>query len=223
MVIVRRSLLLSVMVISPSCLHAVEALTFQTYEREVLRMTLVSPSLDGKVLLRRGDNLEELTGVVLEKLFTLRVAVPCKWLATESVLYWSLPGRPLLSATIPAQSCITEPLAPPLLPPVLVYEKQGKCRIDTGGNTLWRVATEFAKRNQASIYQNVYAIFVTNKLAFAGEDIHRLRNRMLYCPEPALFDHIEPAHAKQMFEDGLQFHRKATRYLAPAQQGAQQG
>lgn len=198
---VRQSLLLLVMLTTTPFSAATETFSFQSYQQGMLRMTLISPSLDGELLLRRGEQFEPLNNIVLERLFTLRVALPCQWLTDDSILYWSLPGRPLLSATIPAQSCVTAPSAPPPLPPVLIYEKQGKCLIDTGGNTLWRVATELAKRNRASIYQNVYAIFVTNKRAFAGEDIHRLRSRRLYCPDPALVDHIEPEHASRMFKE----------------------
>ncbi|MNI12869.1 hypothetical protein D3C73_660740 [compost metagenome] len=198
---VHQSLLLLAILTATPFLQAADTFSFQSYQQGVLRMTLISPSLEGEVQLRRGEKLAVLADVVLEKLFTLRVVVPCPWMASESVLYWSVPGRPLLSATIPAQSCAIKPLAPPPLPPVLIYEKQGKCLIDTGGNTLWRVASEFAKRNRASIYQNVYAIFVTNKLAFSGEDIHRLRSRKLYCPDLALFDHIESEHARRMFKE----------------------
>lgn len=198
---VRQSLLLLAILTATPFVQGADTFSFQSYQQGVLRMTLISPSLEGEVQLRRGDKLAVLTDVMLEKLFTLRVVIPCPWMASESVIYWSVPGRPLLSATIPAQSCVTKSSAPPPLPPVLVYEKLGKCLIDTGGNTLWRVATELAKSNRASIYQNVYAIFVTNKLAFAGEDIHRLRSRRLYCPDPALVDHIEPEHASRMFKE----------------------
>lgn len=207
---VRQSLLLLVMLISTSTSfsEATETFSFQSYQQGMLRMTLISPSLDGKLLLRRGEQFEPLNNIVLERLFTLRVELPCQWLMDDSILYWSLPGRSLLSATIPAQSCVTKPSAPPPLPPVLIYEKQGKCLIETGGNTLWRVATELAKRNRASVYQNIYAIFVTNKSSFAGEDIHRLGSRRLYCPDPALFEHINVNHARRLFEEGLLLRKK---------------
>ncbi|WP_113721579.1 hypothetical protein [Aeromonas salmonicida] len=198
---VRQSLLLLVMLTTTPFSVATETFSFQSYQQGVLRMTLISPSLDGEAQLRHDKKLEVLTGVMMENLFTMRTEVPCQWLKADSALYWYLPGRKMLKAEIPAQPCVSEPPALPPQPPVLIYEKQGECLIDTAGNTLWRVATELAKRNRASIYQNVYAIFVTNKRAFASEDIHRLRSRRLYCPDPALVDHIEPEHASRMFKE----------------------
>jgi hypothetical protein len=59
-------------------------------------------------------------------------------------------------------------------------------------------------RYLGAIYLGVkirHANFVTKKLAFAGEDIHCLRSRRLYCPDPALVNHIEPEHASRMFKE----------------------
>ncbi|MFQ2254897.1 hypothetical protein ACK33C_17935 [Aeromonas hydrophila] len=183
--------------------EATETFSFLSYQQGLLRMNLISPSLDGEAQLRHDKKLEVLTGVMMENLFTMRAKVPCQWLRADSVLYWYLPGRKMLKAEIPAQSCASEPPALPPQPPVLIYEQQGECLIDTAGNTLWRVATELAKRNHGSVYQNIYAIFVTNKSAFAGENIHRLRSRMLYCPDPILFENIESEHARQLFKESL--------------------
>lgn len=181
-------------------------------------MTLVSPSLEGEVQLRHGDKLEVITEAIMEGLFTLRANIPCQWLVEKSVLYWYLPGRAMHRATIPAQECISDLPSIPSPPPVLIYEKQGECLIDSAGNTLWRVAIELARHNGATIYQNIYAVFVSNRSAFAGEDIHRLRQKVLKCPAPSVFEGIDKEHAKQLFEASLDLPEKTTDKMAVSKQ-----
>lgn len=185
--------------------EAQESFTFQSYRQGMLRMTLVSPSIQGDVLLRRDGKLETLEGAALENLFTLRVPVPCAWLAQERTLYWAVSGKMLLSATIPPQQCAPPPPPPPPEPQMRIFSRQDRCMIDTGGMTLWSVATALATQNKATVYQNIYALFVTNKTAFVDEDISRLRSRELLCPHPDLVEHIAPEHAKQLFDEAMRF------------------
>lgn len=194
--------------------QAADGFSFQSYRLGILRMTLVSPSLNGELVLHHGAKVEPIQEVALERLFTLAAAVPCESLATASVIYWDVPGQLPLSATLPAQTCEPEvvvPPPPPPPPPVRRYEERGMCLIDTGGNSLWHVATELAKGNGASVYQHMYALFVTNRGAFEAGDIQRMRERTLHCPEPALFAHIGPEHARRLFEESLQAHRSSTK------------
>lgn len=170
-------------------------------------MTLITPSVQGELFLRRDDKLVPLQGGIIEDLFTLRIPVSCQLLSSQQTIYWSSPGRPLIKGQVPAQSCKRPPELPLKLP-VRIFSKGGKCLIDTAGNTLWHTASELAKKNHASVYQNIYALFLTNKPAFAGQDIHRLRTHILYCPDPALFDHIDAEHARQLFEEGLLLRKK---------------
>lgn len=184
-------------------LQASGSFKFEHYSQGVLYMTLVTPTLQGELLLRHEDKIEPLHGGSMEHLFALRVPVPCSWLTADSVIYWALPKQPLVSATIPAQPCQGTSLQRPAKPPVTVFENQAACWVDTGGNTLWHTASELTKINKMSVYQNVYALFITNKAKFAGEDIHRLRSRRLQCPEPTLFRHIAPEHASRLFKESL--------------------
>ncbi|QFI54346.1 hypothetical protein FE240_06335 [Aeromonas simiae] len=188
--------------VAPSLRAEESNFTFQSYRHGMLRMTLVSPSIQGDVLLRRDGKLETLEGAALENLFTLRVPVPCAWLAQEQTLYWAVSGKMLMSAKIPPQQCAPPP---PPEPQVRIFSRQDRCMIDTGGVTLWRVASELAKRNKATVYQNIYALFLTNKTAFADEDISRLRSRELLCPHPALVEQIAPDHAKRLFDEAVKF------------------
>lgn len=89
----RQSLLLLVLLTTPPFLEATETFSFQSYQQGMLRMILISPSLDGEAQLRHDKKLEVLTGVMMENLFTMRTEVPCQWLKADSVLYWYLPGR----------------------------------------------------------------------------------------------------------------------------------
>lgn len=66
---VRQSLLLLVMLTTAPFSAATETFSFQSYQQGVLRMTLISPSLDGELLLRRGEQFEPLNNIVLERLF----------------------------------------------------------------------------------------------------------------------------------------------------------
>ncbi len=112
---VRQSLLLLVLLTTPPFLEATETFSFQSYQQGMLRMTLISPSLEGEAQLRHDKKLEVLTSVMMENLFTMRTEVPCQWLKADSVLYWYLPGRKMLKAKIPAQSCESElPASSPL-------------------------------------------------------------------------------------------------------------
>ncbi|WP_421255561.1 MULTISPECIES: hypothetical protein [unclassified Aeromonas] len=181
---------------------AAESFQFQSYRDGFLRMMLITPSVQGELFLRGDDKLVPLQGGIIEDLFTLRIPVSCQLLSSQQTIYWSSPGRPLIKGQVPAQSCKRLPELPLKLP-VRVFSKGGKCLIDTAGNTLWHTASELAKKNRASVYQNVYALFLTNKPAFAGQDIHRLRAQVLHCPDPALFEHIDAEHARQLFKEGL--------------------
>lgn len=186
---------------------ATESLSYQSYSDGSLRMTLVTPSTKGQVFLKHEDKVTQLNGGVIEGLFTLRVKVACEYLTKKSELYWSLPEKAPLKSDVPAQSC---PLATSKkeLQPVRIFFRQGKCVVDTAGNTLWRTASELKKNNSGTVYQNIYALFVTNKMGFAKEDIHKMRARILYCPDPSLFKYIEADHAKRLFAESLPSERE---------------
>lgn len=176
-----------------------EKLKFLSYRSGVLRMLLVTPSTTGRVVLRHGDQMMPLTGAVLEGLFTLKVAVPCQWLRAGSWLYWYIPGRPPMSAAIPAQKCA------PHQPAVRVLTQNNQCVIDTGGNTLWRTASELSTWDHASVYQNIYGLLVANPQAFVGHDIHRLHQTVLHCPDLQVLNSLTRIHARQLFKESLKF------------------
>ncbi|MGY3862149.1 hypothetical protein ACW5WN_11150 [Aeromonas lacus] len=161
-------------------------------------MKLITSSIHGKVMLRHGDKIVQLPKAVLEGLFTLKVSVPCQLLATDgSSVYWYIPGRPPVSAEIPVQSCH------PQLPDVRVFSQSNRCMVDTGGNTLWHTASELASQNHISIYQNIYGLLVANPNAFTGHDIHRLRQRVINCPDNKVMRTLSISHAKQLFKESL--------------------
>lgn len=173
---------------------------FHSYHDEQLYMTLVTSSTQGELMIDRGNEIAPLHGAKLSNLFTLRVRVPCEQLAKPVSLYWLVSERVLQTAKVPAQQC-----APPKpsLPPVQIVIQADQCMINTRGNTLWRTATELARRNGASIYQNIYGLFLTNKAAFEDEDVLRLNQRILQCPDAIMLAHIEPEHARRLFADAV--------------------
>lgn len=184
---------------------AVEAkLHFKSYDpvHEQLRMVLITPSTYGDFLLEQGDKTKKVDGAVLEGLFTLKAQIPCEELTSNTRAYWAVPNRPMLSADIPAQSCER----PPLFPPVYIFDRQGVCLLNSNGNTLWHTAQEYSRLNHASVYQNMYALFLANRNAFAKEDIYRLTTPLLRCPTDQQLAAITPDHARTLFDDAEQFH-----------------
>lgn len=179
-------------------------LHFKSYDptHELLRMGLVTPSTYGDFLLGQGGKTKKVDGAVLEDLFTLKVQIPCEQLTSATRAFWALPNRPLLSADIPVQRCERTPL----FPPVHVFERQGVCWLNSNGNTLWHTALEYSRLNHASVYQNMYALFLANRSAFAKEDIYRLTTPLLRCPTAQQLAEITPDHARTLFADADQFH-----------------
>lgn len=170
-------------------------------------MHLVTPTTKGDVFLQVGQQKQQLQEATLVGLFVLRVPVPCERLLLGATLYWAAAGHALIGAAIPPQVCRVTPESHPTVGPVRIIKKQRECWIDVGDNTLWRAATEFSKLNQATVYQNVYGIFIVNRPAFAGEDINRLKERQLRCPPDDLIHSISPEDAIRLFNEMLEFNK----------------
>ncbi|MFB2832517.1 hypothetical protein ACE1BS_23545 [Aeromonas jandaei] len=187
--------------------HAFAASTFSFQRYDVksnqLYMHLVTPTTQGDVLLQVGEEILPLKGARLEGLFMFNVQVPCERLTTGATLYWAT-GNALLHAPIPPQNC----QLPREVTPVTVFDKQGECWLDIGDNTLWRAATEVSKLNKATVYQNMYALFLANRTTFAGEDINRLKSPLLRCPPDQLIEQISPDDAHRLFKEMLEFQKR---------------
>lgn len=186
---------------------ATSAFSFQRYDvkSNQLYMHLVTPTTQGDVLLQVGEKMLPLKNAKLEGLFMLNVQVPCEQLTAGATLYWATTGRSLLHAPIPPQNC----QLPREATPVTVFDKQGECWLDIGDNTLWRAATEVSKLNKATVYQNMYALFLANRTAFAGEDINRLKSPLLRCPPDQLIEQIPPDDAHRLFKEMLEFKKQS--------------
>lgn len=199
------TLLLSGLVIK----HGVAAtsFSFQHYDlkNNQLFMNLVTPTVKANVFLRVGEKMLELEGAQLVDLFLLRVHVPCEKLVSGATLYWAAYGQPDISAPIPPQACQVFQDELPAIVPVKIFEKQGLCWIDVGDNTLWRTATEVSRFNKATVYQNVYALFLANRSAFVNEDVNRLKAHILRCPSDQLVASISPENAYRLFNEMLEF------------------
>lgn len=163
-------------------------------------MHLITPTTQGDVLLQVGEEMLPLKDARLEDLFILSVQVPCEKLTTITTLYWATKSS-LLHAPVPLQTC--EP--PREVTPIIVFDKQGECWLDVGNNTLWRAALEVSKINKATVYQNMYALFLANRVAFADEDINRLKSPLLRCPPDPLIERIHPEDAHRLFKEMLEF------------------
>lgn len=181
--------------------------TFQRYDvkSNQLYMHLVTPTTQGDVLLQVGEEMHPLKDARLEGLFMLSVQVPCEQLTAGTTLYWAT-GNALLHAPVPPQIC----QLPRDVTPVTIFDKQGECWLDIGDNTLWRAATEVGKLNNATVYQNMYALFLANRTAFYGEDINRLKSPLLRCPPDQLIERIPSHDAHRLFKEMLEFRETKT-------------
>lgn len=173
--------------------------SFESYDLDtgMLRMRLITPSVQGELVLQAGKTIELLDDVALENIFTIMAHVPCEKLSHHASILWSTAELPVMAAAIPPQACQPVPNA------VLIKDEQGICKIDTNGATLWRVATELSKHNHATIYQNIYAILLANKAMFKDNDIHELRSEQLICPSDKLTFGISSQQAKRIFAETL--------------------
>ncbi|MGL4707442.1 MAG: hypothetical protein ACRCWH_04355 [Aeromonas veronii] len=198
----RMTYLLLFLCLMTSQAFATSTFSFQRYDvkSNQLYMHLVSPTTQGDVLLQVGEEMIPLKNAKLEGLFMLNVQVPCEQLAAGATLYWAT-ERSLLHALIPPQHCQLSRE----VHPVTVFDKQGECWLDIGDNTLWRAATEVSKLNKATVYQNIYALFLVNRTAFSGEDINRLKSPLLRCPPAQLIERISPDDAYRLFKEMLEF------------------
>lgn len=171
-----------------------------THSDSVLRMVLVTPTARGQLVLKKGNERYFLPIFSWEDIFVISVIVPCHLLHPGMELIWiPYENRRELRTVIPTIDCesnVNSSL-------VRVVVAHGKCWIDTGGNSLWRTAFELSKINNDDIYTNMYAIFIANKKAFVDNNIHKLRDKVLRCPENAMMNMIEPAHAKRLFQESL--------------------
>ncbi|MGL6416333.1 hypothetical protein [Aeromonas sp. 102P] len=200
------SYLLMLLCLMTTPAFAASTFSFERYDvkSNQLYMYLVSPTTQADVLLQVGEEIRSLKNAKLEGLFMLNVQVPCEQLAAGATLYWAT-GRSLLHAPIPPQSC----QLPREVIPITVFDKQGECWLDIGGNTLWRAAIEMSKLNKATVYQNMYALFLANRTAFSGEDINRLKNPLLRCPPDQLIEQISPQDAHRLFKEMLEFKKQS--------------
>lgn len=186
--------------------YAVSDFTFQHYDekRNRLLMHLVTSTTQGDVLLQVGEKMQQLQGARLEGLFMLSIPVSCENLSVGSTLHW-ITERGVQKAHIPPQSC----RAVPERQPITIFNKGGECWLNVGENTLWRAATEVSKLNKATVYQNMYAMFLANRQAFSGEDINRLQSTLLRCPPDQLIERISPEDALRLFKEMLEFKKQS--------------
>ncbi|WP_421327566.1 hypothetical protein [Aeromonas veronii] len=78
-----------------------------------------------------------------------------------------------------------------------------------GDSTLWRAALALGELNKATVYQNIYGLFLSNRTAFAGEDINRLTAKLLRCPSARLINDIPATDAKRLFQEMLMFQQQS--------------
>lgn len=197
--------------------HSAPTLSFARYDvgSGLLQMNIVTPSVQGDVLLRSGDQMLPLSGGRLTGVFTLEVPVTCSRLAAGATLYWAIPAHPVVAAPIPPQACGREPSLPltgySSFSSVRIHNSQGVCWLDMGDSTLWRAALALGAINKATVYQNIYGLFLANKDAFASEDINRLIAKRLRCPSHQLIATIPAKDAKRLFQEMLQFRQEEAR------------
>lgn len=169
---------------------------FQNYDNKNNRLFLhlSTDTTIGDILLRVENKVYPLKKAKLVDSSILSVRAPCEWLTSGGEVYWAT-GYSLEHASVPAQTCWTSHKESVKIN----LDSFGTCWIQVGNNTLWRAANEMKKVNAATVYQNIYAIFLDNKMAFIDNDINKLNSTVLFCPSKEAISAISPTEAYDRF------------------------
>ncbi|MNT07750.1 hypothetical protein D3C72_1424650 [compost metagenome] len=164
-------------------------------------LDIVTPTTQADVFIKVKNKVFPIKKPALDGLFRLKLDVECNLLSQGAEVYFSVAQKAVLRATVPPQPCSVQPT----VATVKIINDNGKCIIDTGGNNLWQTALFASKHNNATIYQNIYSIFLNNKKSFHNNNIHRLISQRLACPKLSEINAIDPVHAKEMFNESVYF------------------
>lgn len=182
---------------------------------QLLSVNIVAPTTGGgKIYLNTDGILSELSRFTRVGEHKLVIHLPCnEFKEGDSLLYkvgdvtLSLPLNRIFCTSNSAQR----------QQPRIIYNNVG-CIIEPKGTTLWRVGSLLAEKNGYSVYQNMYAVFLSNRQHFVDDDITRMQDNLLICPLEETIASIDKRHAVDMFREAETF-----RLASNMQEGAPAG
>lgn len=169
---------------------------------ELLFVNLVAPVEGNPALYLNADGiLSELERFELIGEHGMVVHLPCDdFKGADTLIYRR--GEATLTLGLDGITCSRHEGR--LQQPRLVHS-QSRCVIDPRGTTLWRVGSLLAEKNGYSVYQNMYAVFLSNRHHFVDEDITRMQDNLLLCPPEEMIASIDKGHAAEMFQEAEAF------------------
>jgi len=171
-------------------------------EAQLLSLNIVAPVTDEDKLYLSTDGVtSELRRFARVGEHRMVIYLPCGEFKDGDYLLYrtSDVALPLLLEHI---SCTSD--NEKLQQPRIIYSNTG-CIIEPKGTTLWRVGSLMAQKNGYSVYQNMFAVFQTNRNNFIDADITKMRDNLLLCPTEDLIASIDKRHAIEMFQDAEAF------------------
>lgn len=169
---------------------------------ELLFVNLVAPVEGNPALYLNADGiLSELERFELIGEHGMVVHLPCDDFKGADTLIYRRGGATL---TLGLDGITCSRHEGRLQQPRLVHS-QSRCVIDPRGTTLWRVGSLLAEKNGYSVYQNMYAVFLSNRHHFIDEDLTRMQDNLLLCPPEEMIASIDKGHAAEMFQEAEAF------------------
>lgn len=169
---------------------------------QLLSINIVAPATGGgKLYLNTDGILSELRRFTRVGDHKLVIHLPCNEFKGRDYLLYKT-GDVTLSQPLNRVSCTSNSTQRQL--PRIIYSNAG-CIIEPKGTTLWRVGSLLAEKNGYSVYQNMYAVFLSNRHHFVDEDITRMQDSLLLCPSEETIASLDKRHVAEMFQEAEAF------------------
>ncbi|HHQ4776163.1 TPA: hypothetical protein ACSP84_004020 [Aeromonas veronii] len=171
-------------------------------ETQLLSLNIVSPVTgEDKIFLSADGITSELRRFTRVGDYRMVIYLPCGELKDGDYLLYRT-SDVALPLSLKHISCTSD--NEKLQQPRIIYSNT-ECIIEPKGTTLWRVGSLMAQKNGYSVYQNMFAVFLTNRNNFIDADITKMRDNLLLCPTEDLLASIDKHHAIEMFQDAEAF------------------
>ncbi|MDQ1886079.1 hypothetical protein RA180_18965 [Aeromonas salmonicida] len=179
----------------------ISLIDYQNIE-QLLSVNIVAPTEgQDKLYLSAGGVLSELRRFTRVGEHKLVIYLPCSEFNSGDYLLYKV-GNVTLTLPLEPISCTAD--STQRQQPRIIYGNAG-CIVEPKGTTLWRVGSLLAEKNGYSVYQNMYAVFLSNRHHFVDEDITRMQDNLLLCPPEEMIASIDKQHAVEMFQEAEAF------------------
>lgn len=169
-------------------------------QQQLLYINVVADHGNHQVYLERAGMLTELTPLEYIGAYLIVAPLRCDDVQGHPNLHYRVNGQVISSLRLEGISCLS-----PIAQAPTIIQDGSSCLIHPNGKSLWRVANKLSELNGFSVYQNVYAIFLSNHSAFIENDINKMKDTSLSCPSEQALRAIDKNHAVHLFQNMLKF------------------